>query len=134
MTFTRAEIATLQAGLLLLKSVGVVPHQLVMILSSDPAPTEDSTLDLLLDTTNIEELSMKCAGLTGVVVDIVPEPMDNGFQANARGGLGWARGDSVDEAVGNLVRYHNGNFGVEFVYDDVGLQKQYERRARKVKA
>lgn len=41
--------------------------------------------------------------ITGIIVE--PDPMGRGYQAHVEGDKGrWSRGDSVDEAVGSLIR------------------------------
>jgi hypothetical protein len=40
-------------------------------------------------------------------IQVIAEPMGNGFQARINGDSRmWGRGDSIDEAVGSVIRNH----------------------------
>lgn len=50
-----------------------------------------------------QEPQLFCIDITGVVVS--PEPMGDGWQCHVEGDTKrWSRGDTIDEAVGGLIR------------------------------
>ena len=63
-----------------------------------------------------------------VEIRVGPEPKGRGFQANTEK-HGCARGNSVDEAIGDLIRNHAEAFGIELDLDEDGIRRQYQLRA-----
>lgn len=56
-------------------------------------------------TTEIDwrEPQLLCIDISGIIVR--PEPMGSGYQAHVEGNSkNWSRGDTVDEAIGSLIR------------------------------